>query len=243
MTRFNTIALTIILVIFVFLFIYDRYQMWFYSDHGRLSDGTASDSFGAAARPAMPISGQEMRVPGGTLVRYYFAEDSQSYEWDKGQNITIVDSRDGSSHKILEDDDPRAIINWELIEKDGENPILYLGYVAWASTKQQYDQGRADLLVSAFPDLKQYTIAKNVKYAYLPKVSGDSSIAIIIWPEEDMANFISFDLKAGKVLEKKAVDLPKLEENFLSLNHGLPQEKFARLDNRNNSAPINSFGF
>ncbi|WP_373492056.1 hypothetical protein [Parasphingorhabdus sp.] len=243
MTRFNTVALTIILVILAFLFIHDRYQIWFYSDHGRLNDGTASDSFGAAARPAMPISGQEMRVPGGTLVSYYFAEDSQNYEWDKGQNITIVDLRDGSSHKLLEDNDPRAIINWELIEKNGENPSMYLGYVAWASTKEQYDQGRADLLISAFPDVKQHTIARNVKYAYLPKVSGNSSIAIIMWPEEDEANYVSFDLKSGEIIEKKKIELPKLEVNFLSLNNGLPEEKFARLDNRTNSAPINSFGF
>lgn len=243
MTRFNTVALSVILTALIVLFIYDRFQHWTYTNDGRLGDGTSSESFGAAAAPATPMSGQEIRTPGGDLVSYYLAEDADSYEWDKGQNISIVNLSNGISYKVLADEDPRAVINWELIEKDGENPIVYVGYVAWAATKEQYDQGRADLLVSAFPNVKQHTLGKNIKYAYLPKVMGDDRMAIIMWPEEDEANFVSFNLETGKTIEKKKIDLPKLKKNFLSMNSGSQKTKFARLGHIRNSAPFNAFGF
>jgi len=237
MTRFNTIALTGLILFFIGIFIYDRVR------YSSTLQELTGDRFGSTNDGMMPFSGQEMKVPGGTFVSYYPVEDAGSYEWDKGQNITIVDVGDGSSHKILSDNDPRAIINWELIEKGGANPRVYLGYVAWAATKIQFDQGRADLLISAFPNIKQHTLAENIKYTYLPKLSGNESVAIIIWPEEDRANFVSFDLTSGEVIEKKEIDLPKMKENFLSLNNGLPDEKFTRFAHHNMAPPSNEFGF
>jgi|GEM_PF-2065913 len=243
MTRFNTVALTFILASIIVFFICDQYRHWTFTSEGRLGNGMSGERYGAAAAPATPMSGQEIRTPGGDLVSYYVAEDAESFEWDEGQNISIVNLSNGNSYKILADDDPRAVLDWQLIRKDGENPIVYVGYVAWAATKEQYDQGRADLLVSALPNVKQYTLGTNIKYAYLPKVMGDESMAIIMWPEEDEANFVSFDLETGMIIERKEIDLPKFKKNFLSMNHGLPVSKFARLDHISNSAPVNVFGY
>ena len=63
-------------------------------------------------------------------------------------------------------------------------------------------------------------VARNIRYSDLPRVRGDGSVGMLMWPEEGEAYLVAIRLSDGKIIERTKVTLPTLKESALSQGTG-----------------------
>jgi hypothetical protein len=59
-------------------------------------------------------------------------------------------------------------------------------------------------------------VARNIRYSDLPRIRGDGSVGLLMWPEEDEAYLVAIRLQDGAISERAKVNLPALKEDTLS---------------------------
>lgn len=212
---FNALAISLILLLMLSLSASLIFPALLQPDHFEEGDLNIR-----ATGSEVPLSGEEIPVKGGRFVKYSVTENVSSNDWRKGTNISIVDTLNGRTHKILPDGDARSLQSWELIYRNNDGKPEAFAYLAWAATEDMTAKGRGDLLIAGFPDLKQYVVARNTKYNDAPRVHGDGSIAMILWREETSAEFVVFDFIKGEITKRVKVDLPVIPANQLQQSEG-----------------------
>lgn len=132
----------------------------------------------------------------------------------RGSNVSLVNLKTGATLTIAPENS--SVVNWEILFAPHSNDRIAVAYTASVSTSEQFKKGRLDLVVGTLPDLKQTTVAKNIVAADLLKVQGDGSMAFVMWPEEQLAMFVTVDLKSGEILSRNQVPLPRIGDEITS---------------------------
>lgn len=190
-------------------------------------------------------SGREIETAEGQIVAYE-ADEYMDARAKLGANVSLTNMTTGESIQIAPEG--YSVINWQLLERDGENePRVAVGYLAFIADAEQFEQGRFELVVGTFPTLSRITVAQDILYGDLPTVHGDGSVALIVWAENDQAEFVLIDLASGEIVERRAVPLPRVGDNELSLRESRHIFAYDRNPVRMGSnvapAPESEFGF
>ena len=187
----------------------------------------------------------QIETADGQIIAYE-ADENIGRRAEPGNNVSLTNMTTGESVMIAPEG--HSVINWQLLERGAENvPNLAVGYMAFIANAEQLEAGRFDLIVGTFPTLSRLTVAENILYGDAPTVHGDGSVALIIWAEDDRAEFVSIDLATGVIAERRAVPLPQISENQLSLRESQRIYPYARNPVHSGSdsapAPASAYGF
>lgn len=159
--------------------------------------------------------GRDIETVDGAIIAYE-ANEELGFQPERGANVSLTNMETGQSVTIAPEES--SVVAWHVLDDDEVEmgSPRALGYVAFVADDEQFETGRFDLVVGRFADLTPKTVAENILYGDLPTVHGDQSVAIIVWAEEDQAEFVSIDLATGEIFQRRAVDLPRVEDNALS---------------------------
>jgi hypothetical protein len=194
--------------------------------------------FGGELERTLPYSGQEIETSDGSLIAI-FQDDGDPGERIERGGITISDP--GSGRQIELAPEGAGVVQFELIFDQGDHGNA-VGYLATIATAEQYRQGRQDLVVGAFPALTRTVAARDIRYSDLPRIRGDGSVGLLMWPEEGEAYLVAIRLSDGAIIERAKVKLPTLKQATLSQGTGAgffaPGRRGVPVE-----APIATFGF
>ena len=188
--------------------------------------------------------GRDIETVDGAVIAYEANEDL-NFRPERGANVSLTNMETGQSVKIAPDGS--SVLAWHVLDADDieMGSPRALGYVAFVASDAQFDVGRFDLVVGRFADLTPKTVAGDILYGDLPTVHGSQSVAMIMWAEEDQAEFVSIDLATGNVIERRAIDLPRVEENALSFRDpqriGPNRRRIGNMGGDYAPAPISQF--
>ena len=197
-----------------------------------------ADSYGRKYERTLPYSGQQIETSDGELIAV-MQDDGEPGERTALGGITITNPTSGKFVEVAPDG--TSLVQFELIFDQGDDGKA-VGYLATVATPDQYDQGRQDLIVGALPAMTRNVVARNIRYSDLPRIRGDGSVGMLMWPEEGEAYLMAIRLGDGAIIERTRVKLPTLKRNRLSQGtgsgyilpgrQGVPEE-----------APIAEFGY
>ncbi len=176
-----------------------------------------SDQYGGKFERTLPYSGQQIETAGGDLIAI-MEDDGEPGERAEFGGITITNPTTGKFIEVAPGDSLR-VVQFELIFDQGEEGKA-VGYLATIATRAQYEQGRQDLVVGALPTMTRNVVARNIRYSDLPRIRGDGSVGMMLWPEEGEAFLVAIRLEDGAIIERTKVRLPTLRENRLSQGTG-----------------------
>lgn len=173
--------------------------------------------FGGGFQRTLPYTGEEIKTADGSLIAI-FQEHGNAGERVELGGITITNATTGKAIELTPDASG-GVVQFELIFEQGDGGKA-VGYVATTATREQHAQGRMDLVVGALPAMTRSVVARNIRFSDLPRIRGDGSIGLLMWPEEGEAYLLAIRLKDGAVIERVKVKLPVLKENRLSQGPG-----------------------
>ena len=198
-----------------------------------------ADSYGGKYERTLPYSGQQIETSHGDLIAI-LQDDGEPGERAELGGITITNPTTGKFVEVA----PQGagdVVQFELIFDQGDDGKA-VGYLATVATPEQYEQGRQDLIVGALPAMTRNVVARNIRYSDLPRIRGDGSVGLLMWPEEGEACLIAIRLADGAIIERTRVKMPTLKQNQLSQGRGsgyfLPGRQGVR-----DPAPIAAFGY
>jgi hypothetical protein len=198
-----------------------------------------ADSYGGKYERTLPYSGKQIETSDGELIAI-MQDDGEPGERAELGGITITNPTTGKFIEIAPDGSGE-VVQFELIFDQGEDGKA-VGYLATVATPEQYEQGRQDLIVGALPAMTRNVVARNIRYSDLPRIRGDGSVGMLMWPEEGEAYLIAIRLADGAIIERTRLKLPTLKQNELSQGTGsgyfLPGRQGVP-----NEAPIAAFGY
>jgi hypothetical protein len=197
-------------------------------------------AWGSDTKHKALYTGQELKTRNGSVISYEVA-DSEGMGRREGGNVSFVNMKTGSSLKVAPENS--SVVNWEILFSPGSNDRVAVAYMAFVSTSEQFKNGRMDLVVGTLPDLQQSTVARNILYGDLPTVQGDGSLAIIMWPDEDTAVFVTVDLTSGKILSRNQVPLPRVGHSMTTEKGGLGVLSQFPQGAKNDYVPTDSIAF
>jgi hypothetical protein len=181
--------------------------------------------FGGKFERTLPYSGQEIETAEGSLIAIFQDNGNVGERVELG-GITITNPNTGESVEVA-GGDMTSVVQFELIFDQG-NDGKVVGYLATIATPDQYDQGRQDLIVGALPALTRNIVARGIRYSDLPRIRGDGSVGLLMWPEEDEAYLVAVRLADGAIIERSKVNLPALKDNQLSQGRGASHFELGR---------------
>ena len=212
---------------------------WFEFRRYEREFGGDANAYGGKFERTLPYSGQEIETSDGELIAI-MQDDGEAGERVKLGGITITNPTTGKFVEIAPEGSGE-VVQFELIFDQGDDGKV-VGYLATVATPEQYEQGRQDLIVGALPALTRNVVARNIRYSDLPRIRGDGSVGMLMWPEEGEAYLIAIRLSDGAIIERTRVKLPTLKQNQLSQGAGtgffLPGRQGLA-----DEAPIAEFGY
>lgn len=212
--RFNTVAISCaVLALAVFLV-----TTWLSEASDRTYRDIGGAAFGTDERDSLEstLSGQEIVTADGVLGAYYHASDEHNRD-DLG-GLTLINPKTGKTLEIGTGAD-ELVIGFDLLF-DQENGKTVVGYVARIADPRQYKAGRMNLVVGALPAMNRNVVAHDIYYTDFPVLVGDDAVAAILWTEEEQAEYVSFSLSTGELIERKSIRLPMLRTGHLSMGPG-----------------------
>lgn len=236
--RFNTVAIALAILVFGGIAAWGAYQEWKW----RTESGESADypGYGRDAPPGLPITGQEIKTVDGTVAAYYQTDENS--ERLGGAGLTLIDVATGKS--ILIGGGPNdAVIKFEIIHDQSRNDETAIGYIASVADAEQYRLGRTDFVVGSLTSLSRNVVPRNVRYTDLPTINGNGTIGVLLWPEDDEAQFVAVRLSDGSVIKRTSVPLPAIRENTLSKGPGRPSSEMRNDAASSAEAPKKVFAF
>jgi hypothetical protein len=196
-------------------------------------------SYGSDFVPQLPYSAQEIETAEGPLIALMEHDETPGERIARG-GITLTNPTSG---KFLEVGDEAApnVVQFELIFDQGDDGKA-VGYLATVASREQFADGRQDLIVGALPAMTRNVVARNIRYSDLPRIRGDGSVGLLMWPEEGEAYLIAIRLGDGAIIERTRVKLPTLKQNRLSQGTGSGYFLLGRKGVAD-EAPIAEFGY
>lgn len=198
-----------------------------------------ADAYGGKFERTLPYSGQQIETSDGELIAI-MQDDGEPGERIALGGITITNPTTGKFIEVADDAAPN-VVQFELIYDQGDDGKV-VGYLATVATHEQHEQGRQDLIVGALPAMTRNVAARNIRYSDIPRIRGDGSVGMLMWPEEGEAYLIAIRLGDGAIIERTRVKLPTLKQNRLSQGTGdgyfLPGRQGVP-----NEAPRAAFGY
>jgi hypothetical protein len=173
--------------------------------------------FGGKFERKLPYSGQEIETAEGSLIAIFQEGETSSERVELG-GITLTNPTTGTAIEVAPDA-AASVVQFELIFDQGDEGKV-VGYLATIATPEQYEQGRMDLVVGALPAMTRNVAVRNIRYSDLPRIRGDGSVGLLMWPEEGEAWLVAIRLEDGAVIERTSVKLPVLRSNDLSQGPG-----------------------
>ena len=165
-------------------------------------------SFGSDAASPVSYTGDELTTRDGKIVLYQTSDEYDGYTAKAGSNATFIDMKTGVSTKVVPPESDELLLNLDLIYDDSAEEYA-VGYLARVGTPADYSEGVIDLVVGRFSDMKQVRIAERVRYADAPTFVLDNSVAVIVWLEQDEANYVVINLASLEVERTKKIPLPE----------------------------------
>ncbi len=204
---FNAIALAVICIAALGLAGWTYYQD--IRDEQRYSAEINEGRFGAGREGRVTSYSGEALGARQAQILAYEVEGPGFDGSEEGTDVSLVNMTSGKSRRIAGPD--QSVVNWEILfHYDGGNNAV--GYTAFVANSEQWKQGRMDLVVGALPSLEQHIVARDVRFVDLPVVHGDGNVALILWREDDQAEFVAIDIATGAIIERKGVTLPAVQE-------------------------------
>jgi hypothetical protein len=201
--------------------------------------GGDADTYGGKFERTLPYSGQQIETADGELIAI-MQDDGEPGERIALGGITITNPTTGKFIEVSDDTAPN-VVQFELIYDQGDDGKV-VGYLATVATRDQFEQGRQNLIVGALPAMTRNIVARNIRYSDLPRIRGDGSVGMLMWPEEGEAYLIAIRLGDGAIIGRTRVKLPTLKQNRLSQGTGdgyfLPGRQGVP-----NEAPRAAFGY
>ena len=195
--------------------------------------------YGGGFERQLPYSGQEIETAEGSLIAVFQDDGSPGERIELG-GITITDPGSGKQIEIAPEG--AGVVQFELIfDKGNEGKVV--GYLATVATREQFREGRQDLVVGALPALTRTVVARDIRYSDLPRIRGDGSVGLLMWPEEGEAYLVAIRLQDGAIIERTKVKLPRLKQSTLSQGTGSGYFEPGRQSLGDRAAPVASFGF
>lgn len=236
--RFNTAVIASLILVFGGMTVWQAYQDW----QWRTEAGESADypGFGRDAPSGLPITGQEIKTANGTVAAYYQTDEND--ERFGGAGLTLIDVATGESLMVGASPND-AVIKFEIIHDQSRDDETAIGYIASVADEEQYRLGRTDFIVGSLTRLSRNVVARDVRYTDLPTVNGNGTIGVLLWPEDDEAQFVAVRLVDGSVIKRTSVPLPAIRENTLSKGPGLPSPEMRSDAATPAEAPKNVFAF
>jgi hypothetical protein len=215
---------SLLVLVFAALAIAMFVQQWFaYHSFDELRGDKGK--FGQKFERTLPYSGQEIETAEGSLIAV-FQDNGSAGERKELGGVTITNPSTGKFIEIASGNSSN-VVQFELIFDQGEDGKV-VGYLATIATKAQYEQGRQDLIVGALPAMTRNVVARNIRYSDLPRIRGDGSVGMLMWPEEGEAYLVAIRLRDGAIIERTKVTLPTLKASTLSQGSGNGQFELGR---------------
>ena len=168
----------------------------------------ADQSYGfALGTHRIDYAGEEIETADGRIVSYRENDRYDSYEAAEGANATFIDMKSGKSRLVLPKNGPQLLFFLSIVYAQ-DDPDIGIGYVARVGTKEDYAQGRIDVVVGRFTDLEQAVLFKNVRFVDSPTGIGTNAIAMIVWSADDDAHYTVVDLQRLTITQSDPVELP-----------------------------------
>ncbi len=165
--------------------------------------------YGHALETAFPnYSGEEIPTADGRIIQYRQSDPYDEYEAAEGANATFIDMKSGKTQLVVPKNGDLMVFYLNVIydEPDGD---MGVGYVARVGTKDDYSNGKTDIVVGRFSDLAQKTLFRDVRFVDSPTGVGGDSISMIVWPQDTKAQYKVVDLRSFDVIVSTNIDLPK----------------------------------
>lgn len=236
--RFNTVAIALLILVFGGMTAWGAYQDWTWRTEA--GGSAAYPGFGDDAPPGLPITGQEIKTANGTVAAYYQTDEND--ERLGGAGLTLIDVATGKSLMVGAAPND-AVIKFEIIHDQSRDDETAIGYIASVADEEQYRLGRTDFIVGSLTNLSRNIVARNVRYTDLPTVNGNGTIGVLLWPEDDQAQFVAVRLSDGAVITRTSVPLPAIRENTLSKGPGRSSLEMRNDVANSAEAPKNVFAF
>jgi hypothetical protein len=233
--RTASIVVLLVAVAFVGILVFQwlevrRYEREFAGD---------ADSYGGKYERTLPYSGQQIETSDGDLIAI-MQDDGQPGKRAELGGITITNPTTGKFVEIAPGG-TSEVVQFELIFDQGDDGKA-VGYLATVATPEQYERGRQDLIVGALPAMTRSLVARNIRYSDLPRIRGDGSVGLLMWPEEGEAYLVAIRLGDGAIIERTRVTLPTLKQDQLSQGPGAGQFALGEQGVRDQS-PVAAFGY
>jgi hypothetical protein len=177
----------------------------------------APGSYGSDFEPQLPYSAQEIETADGALIALMEHDETPGERIARG-GLTLTNPTTGKFVEVGDEAAPN-VVQFELIFEQGEDGKV-VGYLATVASREQFEDGRQDLVVGALPAMTRNVVARNIRYSDLPRIRGDGSVGMLMWPEEGEAYLIAIRLGDGAIIERTRVKLPTLKQNRLSQGTG-----------------------
>ncbi|WP_284125752.1 hypothetical protein [Parerythrobacter aestuarii] len=161
--------------------------------------------------------GEEIETPEGTIVKYRIVpDDAEDLDVD-GENLSLVNMTTGKSRLLLPEGSDQLLFNWTTLEVprrwgDDEVRQVTVAYVALVGTRQDYADGRLDLIIGRFSDLEQVTLAKRLRFVDAANTIDRDTVTLIAWDGPNSAEFLKIRLVDFAIVERAAIELPMPKE-------------------------------
>lgn len=156
--------------------------------------------------------GEEIELTDGAVVKYVAAGEGDFDIKAFARNVSLTHGVTGQSRLVLAPESEQIVLRFEHIGSNGLGGQPATAYMVLAGTREDYAAGRLDLIVGRLSDLEQRVVAKRIRFVDSPRMIDDNTLAIIVWPAADRAEFWLFDLRTMAKTLSHPVQLPLPEK-------------------------------
>lgn len=194
LSKFNTVALTVVLLMALPLAGYSLLSWLQYSSDYHVSP--------AYPRADNDIGGQRIEAGDRILTLYSRTKLNDEFVTD----LRFVDGRNGVATKLGRDAKQEMYGGSVVGVRHREQSDSGYGYYVRAKTGERSGQPTFDVLFLRFSDMKTFTVASDVLAADENELDG-KTFSMVMWDAEDRAKFVLFDAEAGRVLVTKDLEM------------------------------------